>query len=253
MAHYPRSISQYRTTEPFELQVARGQIPDHALVNVQGFNTAQSTDFRAVWELSNSVAYVYPASAVAMTFSSTSAETVTMTVFGLDATYAVKTAVVTFSGSTSGVVTTGTDTFFRINAMQITSGTSVGTITAVNGGVTYAQINAGTGRSQASIYTVPLGYTFYLTRAQAFTTNNGNNYCTYRVYSQTISGGVITANTVLSAPFTQAYSSTRIVPRGYPEKTDIQWQLSQSNSAPGSIQLEGILIANGYENPPYGA
>lgn len=34
----------------------------------------------------------------------------------------------------------------------------------------------------------------------------------------------------------------RIVPRGYPEKTDIQWQLSQDQIAPGSIQLEGILI-----------
>lgn len=252
MAHYPRSISQCFTTEPFELQVARGQIPDHTLVNVQGYNTAQPNGFRAVWELSNSVAYVYPSSATAMTFSSTSSETLTMTVFGLDDTYAVKTAVVTFSGSTTGTVTTGTSTFFRINAMQITSGTSVGTITAANGAV-YAQINAGAGRSQASIYTVPLGYTFYLTRAQAFTTNNGNQYCSYRVYSQTISGGITTPNIVLSAPFTQSYSSTRVVPRGYVQKTDIQWQLSQSSSAPGSIQLEGILIVNGYENPPYGA
>lgn len=252
MAHYPRSISQYRTTEPFELQVARGQITDHTLVNVQGYNSAHPTEFRAVWELSNTVAYVYPTTATAMTFSSTSSETCTMTVFGLDDTYAVKTAVVTFSGSTSGTVTTGTSTFFRINAMQITSGTSVGTITASASSVTYAQINAGAGRSQASIYTVPLGYTFYLTRAQAYSTNNGNQHCAYRVYSQTISGGVTTPNIVLTATFTQSYASTRVVPRGYAEKTDIQWQLSQSTAAPGSVQLEGILIANGYENPSFG-
>lgn len=238
------SITQSGRNEPFELQVGRGQITGHSLVNIQGYNVAQPTGFRAVWELSASVAYVYPASAVAMSFDSTSSETLTLRVEGLDANYDIKTAIVTFAASTTGTVTSGTSTFFRINALQIISGTSVGTITASNGGTVYAQINAGTGRSQASIYTVPNGYTFYLTRAQAFTTNNGSQYCTYRVYSQTISGGVTTPTVVLSAPFTQAYSSTRIIPRGYPQKTDIQWQLSQSNPAPGSIQLEGILIKN---------
>lgn len=244
MAVTAPSITQNGRYEPFEVQVGRGQIPNHALVNVQGYNAACPTGFRAVWELSATAAYVYPTSAVAMTFTSTLAETVTMTVFGLDATYALKTATVTFTASTTGVVTSGTATFFRINNMVITSGTSVGDITAANGGVTYAQINAGAGISQASIYTVPLGYTFFLTRAQAFTTNKGNQFCTYRVYSQKIVGGVTTPTVVLSAPFTQFYSSTRIIPRGYAEKTDIQWQLSQSSPAPGSIQLEGILIKN---------
>lgn len=244
MAGAPSSITRTGAYEPFELQVSRGQIPWHSLVNVQGFNDSHGTTFRAVWEKSNDTDYVYPSSAVEMTFSSSSSETVTLTVFGLDSSYAIKTAVVTFSGGTSGTVTSGTSTFFRINAMQITSGTSVGTITATNGGVTYAQINAGLGRSQASIYTVPSGYTFFLTRAQAFTTNNGAQYCTYRVMSQTISGAVTTPNIVLAAPFTQFYSSTRVIPRGYAEKTDVQWQLKQSNAAPGSIQLEGILIKN---------
>lgn len=245
----PSSITRTGKNEPWEIQVSRGQISWHSVVNIQGYNAAQPTGFRAVWELSNTNAYVYPTSAVAMTFSSTLAETVTMTVFGLDANYVLKQAVVTFSNSTSGTVTSGTATFFRINAMQITSGTSVGNITAANDGTVYAQINAGTGRSQASIYTVPAGYTFFLTRAQAFTTNNGNNFCTYRVYSQTISGGVTTPNIVLSAPFTQSYTSSRVYPRPYVEKTDVQWQLSQSNPAPGSIQLEGLLIKNDASAP----
>lgn len=239
------SISRVGTTEPFELQLGRGQISLHSLVNVQGFNASHATTFRAVWEKSDTTDYVYPSSSVAMDFTSGSSETLTMRVFGLDSDYSVKTATVQFSASTTGTVTSGTSSFFRINAMQITSGTSAGTVVATNGGVTYAQIEAGTGRSQASIYTVPLGYTFYLTRAQAFTTNNGAQYCTYRVWSQTIVGGTATPNVVLNAPFTQFYSSTRVVPRGYPEKTDIQWQLKQSNAAPGSIQLEGVLIKNG--------
>lgn len=238
------SITRFGNTEPFELQVERNQIAWHANVNVQGYNALHGDSFRAVWEKSNDTNYVFPTSAVAMTFGSSSAETCTMRVFGLDANYELKNATVTFSNSTSGTVTSGTSTFFRINAMQVTSGTTVGNVTASNGGTVYAQINAGTGRSQASIYTVPAGYTFYLTRAQAFTTNNGTQHCTYRVYSQTISNGITTPLIVLSAPFTQAYSSTRVVPRAYPEKTDVQWQLKQSNPAPGSIQLEGILIKN---------
>lgn len=244
MSNQTLSLTKLGLFEPFDLQVGRGQITGHSLINVQGYNAAHGTTFRAVWEKSNDTDYVFPASLLPMAFTSTLAETLTLKVDGLDANYVLKSATVTFSGSTTGVVTSGDANFFRINAMQIISGTSVGVITAANGGVTYAQINAGAGRSQASIYTVPAGYTFLLTRSQAFTTNNGAQFCTYRVASQTIKGGVTTKTTVLSAPFSQAYSSTRVVPRPYEEKTDVQWQLMQSNAAPGSIQLEGILIQN---------
>lgn len=241
------SITQNGRYEPFELQVARGQITNHSVVNVQGYNSLMPTSFRAAWEKANTTDYVFPASALAMTFSSTLSETCTVSVSGLDDTYALKTATVVFSAGTTGTVTVGTSTFFRINSMRVTSGTTAGTLTAANGGVTYAQINAGAGLSQASIYTVPAGYTFYLTRAQAFSTNNGNGYCTYRVYSQTISGAVTTPLVVLSAPFQTSYTSVRVGARPYLEKTDVQWQLNQSAAAPGSIQLEGILIKNNAE------
>lgn len=211
------SITQYERTEDLNLQIGRGLIDGHSLVNVQGYNIAQPAGFRAVWERSNVADYVYPSAAVAMAFTSSLAETLTMTVFGLDENYSIKTATVTFNNSTTGTITSGTNLFFRINALQITSGSALDTIVATNNGNTFAQINPGSGRSQASIYTVPAGYTFYLTRAQAFTTNNGSQYCTYRVYSQTIANGIITPNVVLNAPFTQNYSSTRIVPRGYVE------------------------------------
>lgn len=241
------SITQSGRNEPFELQVARGQITDHSVVNIQGYNTLMPSSFRAAWENANTTDYVFPASALAMTFSSTSSETCTVVVSGLDATYAIKTATVVFSAATTGTVTVGTSTFFRINSMRVTSGTTAGALTAANGGVTYARINAGSGVSQASIYTVPANYTFYLYRAQAFTVNNGVNYCTYRVYSQTISGGVTTPTIVLSAAFQDFYTSLRVTPRPYLEKTDIQWQLNQTTIAAGSIQLEGFLIKNNAE------
>lgn len=227
----------------FELQVERGKVPGVTAINIQGYNTAVPSAWRAVWELCNTTAWAYPTTDEAMTFTSSSSETLTMVVSGLDSSYAIKTATVSFSGSNTGIVTSGTSSFYRINKMQITSGTSVGNISAINTG-THSYIAAGTGQSQSSTYTVPAGYTFFLNRVNAYTTNNGSQYCTYRIYTQKVVGGVTTSNIVLTAPFTQFYSTMRVVPRAYTEKTDIQWQLYQSNPAPGSIQLEGILVDN---------
>jgi hypothetical protein len=230
---------------PWELQVGRGKVASVTSVNVQGYNAAMPSSWCTAWELANSAGnYVYPSSSVAMTFTSGSAESLTMTVSGLDSSYTPKISTVTFTGSNTGVVTSGTDLFYRINKMQITSNTSVGAISARNSGTTYSYIAAGTGQSLASIYTVPAGYTFYLLRVVAYTTNNGNQYCTYRIYTQTISGGITTPQIVLTAPFQQTYSTVRVVPRAYVANTDIQWQLYQTSAAPGSIQLEGILIPN---------
>lgn len=226
---------------PPYLQVARGLVSGASVVSLQGYNASIGTSFVPVWDAN--VAYVYPTSALTMTYASTATETLTMTVTGLDINYAIISDTVTFTASTTG--TSGGVQFFRINNMTITSGTNAGNVTAKNGANTYAQINAGNGRTNWTLYTVPAGYTLYLTRAQAFTTNNGNNYATYNVYSQTITGGVTTSNNVLTAPFTPNYSSLRVAPRPYLQKTDIQWQLKQTAAAPGSIQLEGFLIATG--------
>jgi hypothetical protein len=230
---------------PWELQVARGKVASVTSVNIQGYNAAMPSSWTTAWELANSAGnYVYPSSEVAMAFTSSSPETLTMTVSGLDSSYTIKTATVTFSGSNTGVVTSGTNSFYRINKMQITSNNSVGAISARNSGTTYSYITAGTGQSLASIYTVPAGYTFYLLRVVAYTTNNGNQYCTYRISTQIISGGITTPQIVLTAPFQQVYSTLRVVPRAYSANTDINWQLYQTSPAPGSIQLEGILIPN---------
>lgn len=228
----------------FMLQVERGKVPGVTAVNIQGYNAAHPAAWRAPWELSNTQAWAYPSSNTAMNFTSTQSENITVLVTGLDDTYSVKTATVTFENSTTGVVTTGTNEFFRINRMQVTKGSALDGISATNGGTTYSYINNTHGISQSSTYTVPVGYTFYLNRVNAYTTNNGNQYCSYRIYTQRYVGGVLTPQVVLTAPFTQTYATMRVVPRAYTEKTDIQWQLYQSSPAPGSIQLEGILVDN---------
>lgn len=241
---YANTNPSASTDMPWLWQVDRGNIPGVTGMNIQGFNVAHPSSWRAAWELSNTNDFVYPTTSVAMSFTSSSAETLTMTVSGLDANYVIKTATVTFTASTNGVVTSGTADFFRINKMLITSGTSVGNISATNNGTTYSYITAGSGMSQASIFTVPAGYTFFLTRVNAYTTNNGTQYCLYRIYSRKFVAGISTPQIILTASFTPQYETRRVIPRAYTEKTDIQWQLNQSNPAPGSIQLEGFLVSN---------
>lgn len=228
----------------FVVQVERGKVPGVTALNIQGYNATHPSLWRAPWELSNTQAWAYPSGNTAMSFTSALTENITVAVSGLDNTYAIKTATVTFANSTIGTVTSGTNEFFRINRMQVTKGTALDGISATNGGTTYSYIQNSNGISQSSTYTVPAGYTFYLNRVNAYTTNNGNQYCNYRIFTQRFVDGVATEQVVLTAPFTQSYSTLRVVPRAYTEKTDIQWQLYQSSPAPGSIQLEGILVRN---------
>ena len=50
MAYDLRSITQVGTSEPFELQVSRGQIPGHSVRNLFGTNPAIGTTFVTPWE-----------------------------------------------------------------------------------------------------------------------------------------------------------------------------------------------------------
>jgi hypothetical protein len=147
----------------------------------------------------------------------------------------------------TGVTTA--NSYLRINSISITgSVNAVGTLYLANAGktVTYAQILANYGKNQANIYTVPNGYTFYLTRVNAYTNQVGNtasSYCTYRVFTQS-STGLITI--LLQAPFGLQYNSVRVAPRAYAGTTDIQWQANTpTGTAAVGIAVEGILIANG--------
>jgi hypothetical protein len=228
----------------FLLQIERGKVPGVTAVNIQGYNAAMPSAWRAPWELANTTAFAFPSSNVDMSFTSTQSENITVQVTGLDINYVSKLATVNFTGSNTGIVTTGTSNFFRINRMQVTKGVATGGVSAKNNSNTYSYIANSAGISQAAIYTVPAGYTFYLNRVTAYSTNNGNQYCSYRINTHKYVEGVFTEQTVLTAPFQQSYNTVRVVPRAYTEKTDIQWELFQTAPAPGSVQLEGILVDN---------
>jgi hypothetical protein len=150
---------------------------------------------------------------------------------------------VALTGTTIAVTT---KEFLRINSMRVTAGVPTGTITLKNtaNSVTYAQINPSIGRTQMSVYTVPAGYTFFLSRVDAYTSANGSSadWIQYRNV-QTSSTGVTTLTQ--QAPFTNTYHAQRVMPRPFTQKTDIQLQAKTSaNTYAVSVAGEGYLIKN---------
>lgn len=241
MGTYSSATRQGRT-EPFDLQVARGQVDGHSTVNIYGYQTTVGQTFIPIWE--NATAYTYPVAATQMNLAGGNGDTATITINGLDANYAIISENVVLNGTTP--VTT-TKSYLRINGMSVAVGSAtnpagVVTLKDLTNTTIYAQINAGVGRTQAAIYTVPAGYTFYLSRIDVNTSLNGNNFATYQ--NKTISpAGVVTLTQ--QAPFAINYHTQRVMPRPFAEKTDIQL-MCKVNSTTGAISIsqEGYLIKN---------
>lgn len=232
----------------WQLQVARNKVPGVTPINISGYNPTLGATVVPIWE--NETIYTYPTTDTQMRLYSSSASdtNVSITINGLNSSYNPISETLVLTNGTTGVLTV--NSYFRIQGIQVTQSSSVnpiGQIYLSNSGktITYATILVGIGKSQAGMYTVPAGSTFYLTRVGAYCgavaqgQTPGN--VTYRVatYSPT---GIL--NTVLQTPFTSSYITTRVTPRAYTEKTDIQWQASSTITTPVAIQIEGLLIAN---------
>lgn len=240
------SITRDARTEPFELQVARGQISWHSTVNIYGYGAAITTATIPAWE--NATAYTFPVSAAVMNLVSTvntGADKTGSTILiqGLDASYALQSETLTLNGTT--VVPT-TKSYLRINSISTTAGVPTGVITLkdLTNTTTYAQIAAGFGRSQMSIYTVPAGYTFLLSRIDAYSSANGNS-ADFITYSNTTyaSSGVI--QYTQQAPFVGNYHAQRVMPRPFLEKTDVVLRFkSSANTYVVAVAAEGFLIKN---------
>lgn len=236
------SATRQGAYEPFDLQVARGQVDGHSTVNIYGYQPSVGTTSIPVWE--NATAYTYPVAAAVMYLSGSNGDTAKITIVGLNASYTLTTEIVTLNGTTP-VATT--NQFLRINSMFVSTGSATNPAGAVylknsGGTVTYAQINSGVGRTQAAIYTVPAGYTYFLQRVNIYTSLNGNDYVTYQ--NKTISAAGVVQVTQ-QAPFAMGYEALRIMPRPFLEKTDIQLMCKvQTGTGAVAISQEGYLIKN---------
>ena len=170
------SITRVGTYEPFELQVARGQITMHSAITVFGYNPDVDTSEESIWPDGGTIPH--PTVASVLKISSTSANDTsagtgarTIAIFGLDANYNEVSESVLLDGQNP--VNTGYS-YLYINRFYVTSvgsgGENAGNINAGTGVVTagvpavlYDIIATGYNNRTTAHYCVPAGYTGYLT------------------------------------------------------------------------------------------
>ena len=233
--------------EEFKLDVARGKARGAEVRNIFGQNDAQTTNFRAVWELSNTTDYVFPSTAQIMRVASDDATDagVQILIKGLDADYLEISEVVTLTATTVDT----TQQFFRVNDV-VTVGTqnleATSTLTVQDTAQTtvFAQVDNGHGRNQASIYTVPANCEFYLYRLDGFSADDSNppqeKAAKFRNVV-TLESGIILR--VATTEFFNQMNIQRRFPFKYSAKTDIQLQMATfSGTHPVSIFGEGVVI-----------
>jgi len=243
------SATRQGAYEPFDLQVARGQVDGHTGIEIFGYSAAIGASAQGpMWEgqTQSGGLYTPPSTAAPLVLVSSSASdtsALSVRIEGCGANFVALTETIALNGTTN--VTT-TNSFLRINAMYVTNGTNVGTITAKISSTTYAQINAGVGQTQMSIYTVPAGYTFYLSYVQydAAIGFTSSAYMTAQEYNKDNTTGQITVTHQIV--FVQKQETPFTAPIPHPEKMDIQFCVKASAGGPltCSMYAGGILIKN---------
>lgn len=226
------------------VDITKGVVLDASVRNIFGYQTNGDTTLRAAWEFSNTN-YVFPTTAQVMTVTTASADDggKLLKIVGLDSNYNEISEVVTLAAA--GDVNTITQ-FFRINDIILISGiTNVGLITVQNTGKTikYGGIRVGDGRNQASVYSVPQGFSFYLYRLDAFSSDStAGKPAVFRNFTILKTGQQYnTARTT----FLSNMNIQRRMPFKYQQCSDIQLQLATlQGSHELSVFGEGILVKN---------
>jgi hypothetical protein len=169
------SVTRFGKFEPFELQVARGQITMHSSVIVFGYNPDVDTAEESVWPDGGTIPH--PTTASVLKISSSSADDTsagtgarTVAIVGLDGNYNQVSESVILDGQTP--VNTG-NSYLYVNQFYVTSvgsgGANAGNINAGTGTVTagvpavlYDIIATGYNNRTTGHYCVPAGYTGYM-------------------------------------------------------------------------------------------
>ena len=228
------------------LAIAKGESNDYTPRNIFGYNALIGNSFIPAWE--NNTAYTQPTTGLNMTVTSNVADDgVIIRIIGLDVNYEIIAENVTLN---SAVPPTTALQFFRINDVVTISNNAENDITVANGGITYAKIRGGEGKNQASIYTVPAGYSFYLVRIDAFcaTAAQNNRQIFFRNFVCLESGVKLR---VAETSFLEMMHIQRQVPFRYNEKTDIEFQLRGSAGEQYiSVFGEGVLVKNTIQGEP---
>lgn len=177
MSNFYPSTTLERRGEDFALQVARGQVPGHEIVQVFGYNGDLDQTEESIWPDGGVVPHPAAASVLQVSSSSasdTAAGTGARTVFisGVDEDFDVVGETVTLNGQTA--VNT-INSYRYVNQLYVASlgsgsanagniNVGTGTVTAGVPAVLYDIIAVGFNQRTTAHYCVPAGYTGYMVK-----------------------------------------------------------------------------------------
>lgn len=256
------SISRVGTTEPFELQVSRGQISYHKTQFKFGFNPDIDNSLETIWAQGGLYTYLSSASTLYISSSSTADDAAstgarTATVSGLDANYDEVSVTVDLDGQ-NGVQLGSANNWIRVNRIAVdTAGSGgqnagvlyVGTEASPSVGVPtnkYATVAIGDNQTLMALWTVPRGYTAYLTQLDVtVATEQNNKFATISTLARPFGGvfNVVDRFVKSESSHHQEFS----FPLKFTEKTDIEIRGIASSAAADcavSAALDIIYIAN---------
>ena len=263
MTRQVSSVSRFGSTEPFELQVSRGQVAFHQFIHKFGFNPSVDTNLATVWLQGGLYSYLSSASTLYISSSSTADTGAgtgarTVTVSGLDNNFDQKVETVTLNGQ-SGVELNGS-TWFRVNRIVVNTAGSgganagvlyVGTEASPTGGVPtnkYATVGIGDNQTLMMTYTIPRGYTAFITQKDVSASSSAGKFAILSLVARPFGGVFNVKDRVLSS---QGYSSIAYpYPLKFTEKTDIEVR-AKADSAGGTVTVSAALDIIIIQNRPY--
>lgn len=262
MSREVSSISRVGTSEPFDLQVARGQVAFHETQFKFGFNPDIDDSLETVWAEGGLYSYLSAASVLKISSSSTDDTSAgtgarTITISGLDANYDEISESVTLNGQTA--VNT-TQSFLRVFRMIVNTagsgGQNAGVIYAGTGTVTsgvpankYGTIAIGDNQTLMCFWTVPRGYTAYLYQVDiSMNTEVANKYGTVSIVARP-EGGVFNIKDKFALSQDIIHQEFKH-PIKFAEKTDLEVRAIASSSNADLAVSAGLDIVY-IQNRPY--
>ena len=242
LTHYPPAYEI-----PYGLLAAQGKLDGVTTLYITGHSENITNTKSTVWPKGTLYSFLSAATTMTLSSSNNADTTGEILIEGLDSNYDPISEIRALNGQTA--VTT-TNSYLRINKLTVVENGIVGNISLGTGTVTagvpantYGYILAGENNSLSSVYTVPNGYTYYLTHGTISTGSVTG--------SQTVTGSLLarvngieytTAKTVLENSY-QAYPYNP--PVTILEKTDIYANaIASSSTLSCSVSFNGLLIKN---------
>lgn len=234
------------TTEPFNLTIAKEYVKGHSGVHKFGATPAMSQNQTGtIWDVNDTL---YPWSVfetpgvLNIPVVNVGDNGSSITIYGLDSDFNDVSETLTLSSATT---TTGSQVFSRVyRAFYLGSETNTDNIDVKLGTTTVLRITSSEAQTLMSIYTVPAGYTAYLTKGVSTCQASADMTVSMFVrYFGQDSFRIGHTAEVSGAGGQYTYDFT--VPIAIPEKSDIDVRASvRSNNARVTASFDLILVKN---------